>query len=308
MLISIIMKIFSNQKFILITFLLASILSIQSNLWGNIRFLCDSAEYYKNESNNKFTIPLWLSGEFRGGDGRSYREGYGSEESFFLLYNPEWRAYPFIDLKIYGMDRDIDLANNIGLGWRVFSKDFKEMIGVNIYYDIRRFNNKALEQIGVGAELLGRSWDIRINGYIPIDKKRILINKKIFNYSDEFFALRKKFKMACWGCDIEVGRTLLDLNCFEVYGGMGPYFYSTSSACCNTFAGGMGRIQANIPPYLSLSLYVTYDQVFHTKVQGEIRLTFSIPQCMQCCAPFFRSVIRNGIILAKDVCCWSSNF
>lgn len=259
-------------------------------------------------------VPMIFSGRYRGGDGRGYHTGYSTVEGFFALYQNCSTSYPFIDLQLHGVGKDFRLASSVGVGWRILTADLEQMFGVNAYYDYWRFKHGNLKQVGIGGEFLGSCWDFRINGYIPFGRKQVFKNIREFDYEGGFFAIRDKFKRAAWGLDFEVGTDLFSCNCYDIYVAAGPYFYNSQVCCCSfsnggdSFIGGMGRVEADIGECWTVSFYVTYDRIFHTCAQGEVCFTIPIPSAVKCCACLFERVYRNEIIIARDRCCWTTNF
>jgi hypothetical protein len=247
--------------------------------------------------------------EYRGGDGRGYCEGYETLGAFFALYNPECKTFPFLDLRAHRVGEG-RAAGNVGLGVRTYLCDFFEIAGANIYYDVRRLNHHTFNQLGLGFELLGNCFDVRANGYFPLGKRKSLIGTTFFDYPGGYSARRKENIESLYGADLEIGRYLFCSPCVQFYGGIGPYVLS-SLGCRGTFAGALGRVGI-FAGCLSLQMYVTYDQYYETKVQGEIRLRipFSCNPCNLCCWDYlFQPVYRNDIIVTDRICCWkTTNF
>lgn len=243
--------------------------------------------------------------QYRGGRGLGYKRGYETAELFIASYDPCYNDYPFLDLKAHAVDKG-DFAANVGLGWRFFTCNYDEMLGFNIYYDYRRVKHTDLQEIGLGFEYFGSCLDVHLNGYIPVGNKNALLSTDYFNYQGGFFARRKRFESSMWGIDLEVGKYLICCGCFDLYVGLGPYFYG--SQCCNSFVGGRGRLEADIGRYLTLGMYITHDRYYNTTVQGEVILSLPFGAVAQCCECLFRPVIRNDIIVTEKLNTWKSNF
>lgn len=249
---------------------------------------------------------VWIpSLTYRGGDGRSYDFGYESFGTFLSLYKYPNRHYPFLDIELHRVDEG-KFAANIGLGWRMLSRTTAEMLGLNIFYDYRYLRQGGFHQIGLGAEFLGPSWDIRVNGYIPVGQNRALLETTVFSFFDNLFITRDRLNAGMWGLDVEIGTCLFSNCCFDLYGAIGPYYYN--SLCCNTLIGGMGRIAVKFTKFLSFQLIVTHDPIFHTKVQGEIYFSLLFPCAIECLKCIFPPIWRNRIILLEEICWWDSNF
>ncbi|MCH9625243.1 MAG: hypothetical protein S4CHLAM123_04130 [Chlamydiales bacterium] len=243
---------------------------------------------------------------YRGGDGLGYRCGYETAGFQIVGYQPLNRLMPFLDFEFHRVDEG-KLALNVGGGFRLFSNTYDALVGANVYYDRRHFSKGDLQQIGVGVELLNRCWDVRGNAYVPFgDGRQVFVDSTRFDYSEGSFAERDKFITALWGADVEIGGWLWNCNRIDFYAAIGPYYYSTG--CCCSLVGGMGRFEALICNNLRLQLYVYYDNVFNTNVQGEITFNTTLPKALYCLKCLFMPVYRNRIIVSEETCCWKSNF
>ena len=269
--------------------------------WNDSDICCDQNLCYESAASSLILIPFF---ELEIGAGRSYRNGYETAGLFFGKWIDALN-YPFLDLRFHSVG-DGRSAANAGIGWRSFSCTCEEMFGANLFYDYRHLSKGSLHQLGLGIELFGRCWDFRANGYKSIGRNRVFIDRTVFNYPDDFFAQRKKYKAGMWGLDTEVGMYLINKCCFSLYAAAGPYYYG--SQCCNHLIGGMGRMKLDFNRYLSVGASVTHDRLFHTRFQGEIVLSLPLCYAARCCAFFFEPVRRNPIIVAEKICCWTTNF
>ncbi len=128
-------------------------------------------------------FPFYPVLEWRIGSGRSYSRGYQAIRGFLAAYNTAYLSYPFLDIRAHRVDKG-RLATNLGFGWRVFSPCFDQMFGLNIFHDYRRVRNHGnFQQIGLGGEIFVRCWQMRINGYIPIGRKKNLHQFANFQFS-----------------------------------------------------------------------------------------------------------------------------
>jgi hypothetical protein len=242
---------------------------------------------------------------YRAGPGRSYNLGYESIAALLSIYNYPSQHCIFLDGELHRVD-DGDLASSLGICLRSFVKKNGEMIGINLFHDFRHTHQADFNQIGLGCELLSPCWDLRINGYIPIGDKDGLINKTNYFYFDDLIVTKERVRVAMWGMDVEVGTSLINNCCFQMYGALGPYFYN--SCCCNTLLGGMGRIALKFTNYFFFQCLVSYDPIFKTKIQGEITLSLFSPRIIENFKCLFRPIWRNRIIVLEDLYFWETNF
>ncbi len=248
--------------------------------------------------------PLDFSLHYNIGSGRSYQEGYQGLETFFSLFSAEL-ATLFCDVQVLRVDKG-DIIGNFGVGWRSFSPDFCEAIGANIFYDVRQVPNGILHQVGVGVEYLTPNWELRANGYVPVGSNDVFQEDLVHNYPGGYVATAKLRKRGMLGFDLEVGKSLWCNKCMDVYGSVGPYFYS--SACCDQIIGAIGRISVSYGRYISLECVVTRDDVFGTHAQAEVMLSLPFPfGCGTWRSPF-RGIKRNPIIIMEDVCEWTTDW
>lgn len=238
----------------------------------------------------------------RVGGGRGYRYGYQTAALYMAPFR-EW-GFPFLDLRLHRVDTR-GSAFNAGLGFRRWV-DRESAWGANIYYDFRHAFRTNLHQIGFGLEYFGKYFDMRTNGYLPVGARRALLETHTTRYLGGYFAKAKEYQAALWGVDAEIGKWVYCSSCVDLYAAGGPYFYDTTGRCSGLM-GGMGRVALWFFQNFMLGLYVSYDNVFHTKVQGEIGISIPFPLCAanRC---LFPRVVRNEILITEPVCCWKTNF
>ncbi len=104
-------------------------------------------------------------------NGIGYNQGYTTLEGFFSPIHPfgennQW--LPFLDLRghVFNSGR---LAANAGVGLRYIGQ--RAVFGINGYYDYRNTKRQHYNQVAAGLEAIGKVWDFRINGYLPVGKK-----------------------------------------------------------------------------------------------------------------------------------------
>lgn len=243
-------------------------------------------------------------------------QGYTSLGSFIALENLETDNFlPFLDVRGH-LFNDGRLAANIGGGVRFIDRDNRRVFGVNAYYDFRdRSHRHQFHQIGVGAEMLTDCWDLRLNGYFPVNGNTFSKTKSK-NFGDGFFATCRERIPGMWGGDIEVGRWLMrrcPCDCFDLYGAVGAYYFSSKHH--KDVIGGEVRLAADVSKYFNFEVRAGYDQVYRTSVQGRVTLTvpFESLFCSNRCADAFCSAyqpVRRQEIIVNDKkdCCWTWNW
>lgn len=311
-------------------------ISFTSSLFSQDFQETDSFAYYSSceQSDCCFNGDIWkfpnyLYFGYTEGRGLGYRRGYGTVGLFSaptLLANA--CIQPFFDAKAYGFNNGKGGAS-IGLGSRYIIPCNNIVLGINGYYDYRKYHHVNLNQVGIGVELLGPCWDLRINGYIPVGRRNFC-KSDFFDYCGDFMAINQERISSWYGADAELGtwlsRQFSSCNWINFYAAVGPYYYTRNHERHfenehhhNAF-GGRIRLLARIFDYVDLSVNATYDRVWHARVQGQITInipldfgSFLFNQCNKCaCTPSpcllrqiaIQPVQRNGIIVADHECCW----
>jgi len=261
-----------------------------------------SARYFDSVNSTLFLRHL-------GPRGPGYDTGYTTIGGIFfpggLACNTIW---PFVDLRAHYFN-DNEWAANAGGGIRYAPCDCCYVFGFNAYFDYRMSNRRRFHytQAGVGVEILGPCWDIRINGYWPI-RDRHTKQKCFFTYPGDFFIKRDKLEGAYRGVDGEIGRYFSYTCCGYVYAGLGPYYYRGE---CNDVTGGRLRIFFDYCRHITLGGIFYYDNRFGFQVQGLIGFHFAIGCAPKCCRKeesISQPVFRNEIIFLDEFCKWKSNY
>lgn len=257
--------------------------------------------------------------------GIGYPTGYSTAAAqLFPGRDPEVQKLYFIDARAHYFN-DNRWAANLGFGARGYSRCLDKVVGVNLFYDFRQIHDE-YHQVGLGLEFLGRCFDVRANGYLPVATTTMFGNRHHYDYPDGFFASCQGVNRALWGADAELSTSLANWSCFcrfpcgiDPYVGIGPYYYNNRNNN-NGFCGGKARVGANIGKRTTVEVRGSYDNVYGTIVQGFISFNFSlgpepIPRTPSCCYdPYIDSLLtspiqRNEIIVESKRCCrWSKNF
>lgn len=237
-----------------------------------------------------------------------------AEIGLFVPFSLTDCDFSFIDARGYRFSNG-KWASSLGFGIRNNISECSA-IGVNAYYDYRRGESRNnFNQIGLGFEWLNCCWDFRINGYLPISRKVQTSQFCSFNQlGDGFFATRRRIEYAYKGFDAEIGVPLMCYGDFNLYGAVGPYYYSRTHR--HHFIGGQGRLELNWKSILSFQVRISHDKVYSTHVQGLIQISLPLDfLCSgfcgnnRCCQDFINQrVRRNGIILTDHCCNWKWNW
>lgn len=204
--------------------------------------------------------------------GIGYNTGYTTLEGFFATPNyiqENW--LPFLDLRGHIFDNG-KFAANAGLGLRYLTQS--RIWGLNTYYDYRNTNNQHYNQISAGFETLGKIWDFRINGYLPVGKKEISVFSNSFaGFKGHYMLLHSYKKFALKGFNAEAGAHIDHFKKAPLYFAAGPYYLTGVD---QTTWGGQLRATVDLfKQYFRLEANTSYDHLF--KWIGQAQASINIP-------------------------------
>ena len=180
--------------------------------------------------------------------GIGYNQGYTTLEGFFSPIRPLGDAWvPFLDLRghIFNNGRP---AANAGMGVRYLA--CSRVWGVNTYYDYRRTDRQHYNQIAAGLESLGRVWDFRINGYLPVGKKTSSFWGSDFDHFRKHYAfLSGKKEFALKGGNAEAAAHINIAKNIDFTVAAGPYYLTGQG---KTAWGGEARVELDLFKYCKL--------------------------------------------------------
>ncbi|MGB3612674.1 MAG: hypothetical protein WBA10_02690, partial [Elainellaceae cyanobacterium] len=216
-------------------------------------------------------------------------DGTTEFNGFIPLGQEEGRSITFFEPQFL-LDNDGQTGGNLLLGHRVYSSKSDRIFGGYISLDNRQPEEYDFYQIGLGLETLGRVFDARINGYVPLGDTSNVLDENTFNASAVGTSAfegnqlvlsslvtqrtRRVEEFALAGFDAEVGAKLLDWN--EGDGDLrsfaGLYFYDTARV--NSSLGYRLGLEVRPVQNLLLGVSVQGDDIFGTNVVGSFGLTF----------------------------------
>ena len=231
-----------------------------------------SATTYSNNNTSGYIIPhVYLSG-FAG----SSVLGQGEILQPVLLRNDR-------NLFIYNDDRlslsDADWENNpwsasLGVGYRQIVNNMAVLGGYVLGSYNKTGTDHSIWTINPGIEALGRVWEFRANGYIPISKRDWTTqgwadefgNYDYISYSghNQYDAWFTYHEEAGIGGDAEIGRTLFKVKNVLVKGYVNSYVLGMKHN--DSLYGGGARVTVQPNTYLKISANGSYDNYAHTTV------------------------------------------
>lgn len=204
--------------------------------------------------------------------GIGYEDGYTTFEAFFASDPSQWKVTPFLDARGHVFDNG-KWAANAGIGLRALLGG--RVYGINTYYDYRNTGRLKANQIGIGLETLGKLFDFRINGYLPVGAKQSDPYDPTFGaFSGNSLLISQKYHSAMKGANAECGFHFGKSKSFDFYAAAGPYYFIGKMDPATW--GGKARILGTFRDVLSVEILDSYDRTFHNKFQGQISLNFSL--------------------------------
>ena len=204
--------------------------------------------------------------------GVGYNQGYSTIE---FIGNQNWnKCELLLDIRghVFNNGR---LAGNAGIGVRKPFKSERYLFGLNAFYDVRNTANLTAQQVGAGFEWLSAYADIRLNGYIPFSKQSDFDQRTFSAFSGHEAYVKQRAEIALPCGEIEIGVPIKSI--FYLAGG--PYYLfkkTTHHMDSGNAWGGKIRAVLDVTDFLALSGIVSYDPIFHTKVQGYISFNISL--------------------------------
>ena len=276
----------------------------------------NSWEYIPNPESNYFSL------SHTEGRGLGYTQGYSSLDLFLVQPTGKNLIIPFLDLRGHIFNNG-KFARNTGIGLRWLNPSFRQVWGVNFFYDFYRTSRLHYHQLGIGLEMLGKAWDFRLNGYLPVGRKKTQIYALSYDFSSGFMAkTREQFAMA--GIDAELGYHFCKMQCLDMYAGFGPYAYWGNSkktkkvfhTAHKAAFGGRASFSVIFLTYCELCATAAYDSRF--KWTGQTTFSLNLPfDCWFSNSDvyfsdkleerYYQPVRRNEIIVIDRINRFSSN-
>jgi hypothetical protein len=246
----------------------------------------------KDPTCGKSPRPYYITLKHIEGNGVGYNQGYTTLEGFFRTPNPDaW--IPFLDVRYHFFNNGKPAAN-AGLGLRYLTRS--RIWGMNAYYDYRKTNHQQYNQISAGLESLGKYWDFRINGYLPVGKKTSeWFNSRFDEFKNHYLYVKTKYEFAMKGANAEVGMRINRYKHVPLYFALGPYYLEGQGKAA---WGGEARGSAQLFGSFRLEGSTSYDNVFKWIGQGQAALVIPFGGKKQI-RPKKETSCENQVYLAK---------
>ena len=175
----------------------------------------------------------------------------------------------FLDVRGH-IENDGHTAVTSDLGYRLPDWDGNRIWGVHAGYDWRQTDAGSYDWVNIGAEMLSKDWDLRVDGYINLSSDNILCNCADGFEGNELL-LRQTTEESMWGIEGAVGKHFKMFGDMPFYLGGRVHYFSGDFG--DPAVGARLQLQADVLPNLSLGASGGYDSLFGGL--GYATLTFS---------------------------------
>ena len=204
--------------------------------------------------------------------GIGYKTGYTTLEGFFAprnFFKEHW--LPFLDVRGHVFDNG-RFAANTGLGLRYLGQS--RVWGINSYYDYRNTFRQHYNQVSAGFESLGRIWDFRINGYLPVGKKQSDFSRSHYAaFHGHNLLIRHSREYAMKGANAEAGIHVDHFEKAPLYFAGGPYYLTGTGE--TTWGGELRGTVDLFHRYVRLEANLSYDHFY--KWIGQAQISINVP-------------------------------
>ncbi|KPK32192.1 MAG: hypothetical protein AMS24_04780 [Chlamydiae bacterium SM23_39] len=244
-------------------------------------------------------------------EGIGFRKGYSTIEGLFFFQKIGKKNFlPILNTKLHVFN-DKEINFNLGAGFRFSTLNISNIFGLNTFFDYRNDRDFQTFQFGIGAEMLTKYFDFRINGYFPIDSKHSF-DKVIFdNYKNGHYVSWQKKEVGMTWSNFEVGSWFLNSSAIGFYCALGPYYLNKNYGKNSSKFGVSGRLKLRLMKKFFIEGGISRDEC--TKTNKYCKLSIRIPFGALISKNFyknkwFQSVDRNDIIALNRYSIWGWNY
>ncbi|XGW00906.1 MAG: right-handed parallel beta-helix repeat-containing protein (plasmid) [Leptolyngbya sp. BL-A-14] len=223
-----------------------------------------------------------VGASFTAGDGVGVSNSFGSLNGFVPIKQTPGRNITFVEGQLSLSTEGANPSANLIVGHRFFDAKSDRIYGGYLAFDHRDTGNNGFNQIGLGLETVGKTWDARANVYLPVGDTRQLASESSSNtvtaISDPFFQsnflainrtiqqqIIQRFEAAGTGFDVEAGGKIARLGRSGDLRGYGGLYYFSLPGGDDT-VGVRARLEARPTDNLQLGLTLSNDNTFGTNV------------------------------------------
>lgn len=211
-------------------------------------------------------------------DGGAY-PALGSFEAFAPIWQTEGDALGFVEGRIV-LNQDDTTAGGLLLGYRRYNPSVDRIRGGYLGFDLRGTPATTFYQLSSGYESLGRDWDFRINGYLPLGGRDLTASTSLLSTTARFQGNQLLLdnrqlvqgESALGGFDAEAGTRLAHWETGDLQGFGGLYLQGSPDL--GNYLGWRLRLAADVTPNFTTGLTLQGDGLFGSRLVFGIGATF----------------------------------
>ena len=187
------------------------------------------------------------------------------------------------DLRLYRTNGS-RTGGSAGIGVRQYLPQWNKVLGATGFYDSDDSREQKFQQLSLALELLGENFDLRANGYMPIDDTvqitgtRIQAGSERFSGNELLFTRLTDVSAAAKGVDMTAAVPLRGAGWMEAIGleaNGGWYHFQAADAEAEKVWGGRAGVGAGFfKNILKTSIDVTTDNVFNTNLLFTVEVAY----------------------------------
>lgn len=200
---------------------------------------------------------------------RSLTGGYADLLTGIYATQPRDKFY-FLESN-YHLEDDGQFVSSVGVGFREHIPGKDVILGVNAFYDsIDSFRDNHFDQLGMGAEMLTRWVDARLNYYLP--DNNVFVTDTYHSRGNSY----SRYESGIEGFDLEVGFLIPGLDRYvetRVFAG----YYRYNNPWGRDWEGFKARLEARLLPCLTANVaYWDDTYLMGGHWTGEVRVTLPL--------------------------------
>ncbi len=180
-----------------------------------------------------------------------------------------------------GVGKDDAWYGGLGAGYRQLVNN-AGIYGGYVFVDRNESeNHNQYWVVSPGVEAIFPLWDLRLNGYFPVNKRshetqyfpsqRGDCRFVEFKAHDQFEHQFSSFENVGPGTDAEVGYTFVRLHNTTLHGGVYYFNINNSHSSINNIRGVEARLEVPVNPYWAVDVESSYDNYQHSTVVAGLR-------------------------------------
>lgn len=230
-----------------------------------------------------------VGGIFTSGPGVGYTSSFSGIKAFVPIAQRPGQTITFAEGQAFVDTDNGNPSTNLVIGHRFVDPKSDRVYGGYVAYDHRNTGRGSFNQLGLGVETLGKTWDARINGYLPIGNTRQLVAENSTTtttvgtpfFQSNFLAttrtiqqqIHRQFEAAAAGVDAEAGGKIAALGQGGELRGYGGLYYFGAPGGEGT-VGVRGRLEARPNENLQLGVSLSSDNNYGTTVALSVGVLF----------------------------------